>query len=85
MSKHLYAVGEHVSYAENGTAGPWTGGYAIVALLPGGTQGHNIRSAMPGRSYDRVVREHELAEDWRERMRVTPNVLRHLLRRRSKV
>ena len=63
MSKHLYEVGQHVSYAENGTDGPWTGGYAIVALLPDGTDEPQYQISDAGHSYDRVVREHELAED----------------------
>jgi hypothetical protein len=63
VSKHLYTVGQYVSYAENGIDGPWTGGYAIVALLPDGTDEPQYQISDPSHSYDRVVREHELAED----------------------
>jgi hypothetical protein len=63
MQEHLYAVGQHVSYAEDGIAWPWRGGHEIMALLPvgGDEPKYQIRSA--DRSYDRVVQEHELAED----------------------
>ena len=62
MSKHLYAVGQHVSYAEDGIAWPWKGGYAIVALLPDGTSEPQYQISNAEQSYDRVVREHELTE-----------------------
>ena len=64
MQEYLYGVGQHVSYAEDGIAWPWRGGHEIVALLPvgGDEPKYQIRSA--DRSYDRVVQEHELAEDF---------------------
>jgi hypothetical protein len=63
MNQHRYAAGQHVSYAEHGPRGPWTGGYAIVALLPHGADEHQYRISHADQSYDRVVWEHELTED----------------------
>jgi len=63
MNQHRYAAGQHISYAEHGPAGPWTGGYAIVALLPHGADEPQYRISHADQSYDRVVREHELTED----------------------
>jgi hypothetical protein len=60
---HEYAVGQHVSYAEDGIAWPWKGGYEILALVPIGTQGPQYRIRNADQSYDRVVDEHELTED----------------------
>jgi hypothetical protein len=59
---HEYAVGQHVSYAEDGIAWPWKGGYEILALEPIGTQGPQYRIRNVDQSYDRVVDEHELTE-----------------------
>jgi hypothetical protein len=54
---HEYAVGQHVSYAEDGIAWPWKGGYEILALEPIGTQGPQYRIRNVDQSYDRVVDE----------------------------
>ena len=63
MNQHRYAAGQHISYAEHGPAGPWKGGYAIVALLPHGADEPQYRISHADQSYDRIVREHELTED----------------------
>jgi hypothetical protein len=63
MTKHLYAVGQHVSYVEDGTSGPGKGGYAIVALVPNRADEPQYQISSADQSYDRVVREHELTED----------------------
>jgi hypothetical protein len=63
MSEHLYAVGQHVSYAEDGIAWPWRGGYEIVALMPVGTDKPKYQIRNADQSYDRIVQEHELTED----------------------
>ena len=64
MSEHLYAVGQHVSYAEDGIAWPWRGGYEIVALMPVGTDKPKYQIRNADHSYDRIVQEHELTEDF---------------------
>ena len=63
MREHLYAVGQHVSYAEDGIAWPWRGGYEILALLPIGAHEPQYQIRNADQSYDRVVQEHELTED----------------------
>jgi hypothetical protein len=63
MREHLYAVGQHVSYAEDGTAWPWMGGYEILGLLPVGVHEPKYQIRNTDQSYDRVVQEHELTAD----------------------
>ena len=38
MHSHLYALGQQVSYAEDGIAWPWKGGFEVIALLPGSSE-----------------------------------------------
>jgi hypothetical protein len=60
--EHLFAVGQAVSYAEDGQPETWKGGYEIVRLDdPHHGPRYAIRSA--DQSYDRIVHEHELRED----------------------
>jgi hypothetical protein len=60
--EHLFAVGQAVSYAEDGQPEIWKGGYEIVRLDdPHHVPRYAIRSA--DQSYDRIVHEHELRED----------------------
>jgi len=60
--EHLFAVGQAVSYAEDGQPEIWKGGYEIVRLDdPHHGPRYAIRSA--DQSYDRIVHEHELRED----------------------
>lgn len=66
--KHLFAVGQAVSYAEDGQPETWKGGYEIVRLDdPRDEPQYAIRSA--DQSYDRIVHEHELREDLGARAR----------------
>ncbi|MCB8821307.1 hypothetical protein [Microvirga rosea] len=65
---HRFAVGQAVSYAEDGRPEVWKGGYEIVRLDdPRDEPQYAIRSA--DQSYDRIVREHELREDLGARAR----------------
>ena len=66
--EHLFAVGQAVSYAEDGQPETWKGGYKIVRLddLHHGPR-YAIRSA--DQSYDRIVHEHKLREDLGARAR----------------
>ena len=60
--EHLFAVGQAVSYAEDGQPETWKGGYEIVRLDdPRDEPQYAIRSA--DQSYDRIVHEHQLRED----------------------
>jgi len=60
--EHLFAVGQAVSYAEDGQPETWKGGYEIVRLDdPRDEPQYAVRSA--DQSYDRIVHEHELRED----------------------
>ena len=60
--EHLVAVGQAVSYAEDGQPETWKGGYEIVRLDdPRDEPQYAVRSA--DQSYDRIVHEHELRED----------------------
>jgi hypothetical protein len=64
MRTHRYAVGQHVSYAEDRSPNEiWRGGYEIVFLLAAGDREpqYHIRSA--DQTYDRVVGESQLQED----------------------
>jgi hypothetical protein len=66
--EHLFAVGQAVSYAEDGQPEVWKGGYEIVRLDdPRDEPQYAIRSA--DQSYDRIVHEHELREDLGARAR----------------
>ncbi|MGF9761720.1 hypothetical protein AAII07_41685 [Microvirga sp. 0TCS3.31] len=66
--EHLFAVGQAVSYAEDGQPETWKGGYEIVRLDdPHREPQYAIRSA--DQSYDRIVHEHELREDLGARAR----------------
>jgi hypothetical protein len=62
LGGHLFAVGQSVSYAEDGQPEVWKGGYEIVKL---DDPRHGPRYAIrnPDQSYDRIVHEHELRED----------------------
>lgn len=65
---HRFAVGQAVSYAEDGQPEIWKGGYEIVRLDdPRDVPQYAIRSA--DQSYDRIVHEHELREDLGARVR----------------
>jgi hypothetical protein len=65
---HLFAVGQAVSYAEDGQPETWKGGYEIVRLDDQRREPqYAIRSA--DQSYDRIVHEHELREDLGARAR----------------
>jgi hypothetical protein len=65
---HLFAVGQSVSYAEDGQPESWKGGYEIVRLDDRREEPqYAIRSA--DQSYDRIVHEHELREDLGARVR----------------
>jgi hypothetical protein len=65
---HVFAVGQPVSYAEDGQPDTWEGGYEIIRLeeLIDEPQ-YVIRSA--DQSYNRIVHEHELREDLGARVR----------------
>jgi hypothetical protein len=66
--RHRFAVGQAVSYAEDGQPEIWKGGYEIVRLDdPRNEPQYAIRSA--DQSYDRIVHEHELREDLGARVR----------------
>ncbi|GEO16634.1 hypothetical protein [Microvirga aerophila] len=66
--RHRFAVGQAVSYAEDGQPETWKGGYEIVRLDdPRREPRYAIRSA--DQSYDRIVHEHELREDLGARAR----------------
>jgi hypothetical protein len=68
LGRHLFAVGQSVSYAEDGQPKIWRGGYEIVRLDdPRDEPQYAIRSA--DQSYDRIVHEHELREDLGARVR----------------
>jgi len=68
LGQHRFAVGQAVSYAEDGGPEVWKGGYEIVRLdAPREEPQYVIRSA--DQSYNRIVHEHELREDLGARAR----------------
>jgi hypothetical protein len=62
MHSHLYALGQQVSYAEDGIAWPWKGGFEVIALLPASSEEPAYRIRNAEQAYERVVCEHELSE-----------------------
>lgn len=68
LGQHRFAVGQAVSYAEDGQPETSRGGYEIVRLDdPQDEPQYAIRNA--DQSYDRIVHEHELREDLGARTR----------------
>ena len=65
MHSHLYALGQQVSYAEDGIAWPWKGGFEVIALLPASCEEPAYRIRNAEQAYERVVCEHELSEHTR--------------------
>ena len=62
MSDHLYACGQHVTFASKRTLLPgWTGAFVIKTLLPsgGGEPRYEIKST--GETYSRVALEKDLS------------------------
>ena len=68
MHPHLYALGQQVSYAEDGIAWPWKGGFEVIALLPASTNEPAYRIRNAEQAYDRIVCEHELSEHIRDKL-----------------
>ncbi len=64
-----FAVGQSVSYAEDGQPEAWTGGYDIIELSDLGSREPQYVIRNAGQSYDRVVEEHELRDDLGARLR----------------
>jgi hypothetical protein len=62
MHSHFYDLGQQVSYAEDGIAWPWKGGFQVIALLPASTDKPAYRIRNAEQAYDRIVSEHELSE-----------------------
>ncbi len=60
---HRFAVGQAVSYAEDGKSRVWQGGYQITGLSPLGSAEPRYEIRNADQSYDRIVWEHELCED----------------------
>jgi hypothetical protein len=64
MRTHRYAVGQHVSYAEDSSPSKiWLHGYEIVALLPTGNREPQYQIRSDGQTYDQVVWESQLQEE----------------------
>ena len=68
MHSHFYDLGQQVSYAEDGIAWPWKGGFQVVALLPASTDEPAYRIRNAEQAYDRIVCEHELSEHIRDKL-----------------
>ena len=68
MHPHLYALGQQVSYAEDGIAWPWKGGFEVIALLPASSEEPAYRIRNAEQAYDRLVCEHELSEDHTDKL-----------------
>ena len=68
LGRHLFAVGQPVSYGEDGRPDIWKGGYEIVRL---DDPLHELRYAIRNadQSNDRIVHERELREDLGARSR----------------
>jgi hypothetical protein len=77
MRTYRYAVGQHVSYAED--ASPtriWRSGYEIVALLPTGNREPQYRIRSDDQTYDLVAWESQLQGVGRRMMRLGHHALR---------
>ena len=68
MHSHFYALGQQVSYAEDGIAWPWKCGFEVIALLPASTDEPAYRIRNAEQAYDRIVCEHELSEHIRDKL-----------------
>ena len=67
-AQHCFAVGQPVSYSEDGRPEKWRGGFEILRLEKVSLEPqYAIRNA--SQSYDRVVFQHELREDLGSRAR----------------
>lgn len=78
MRTHRYAVGQHVSYAEDASpAGVGLGGYEIVALLPTSKREPQYQIRSDDQIYDQVVWESQLQEEFgRRTMRLNELAIR---------
>jgi ribosomal protein S6 len=80
MRTHRYAVGQHVSYAEDySPTRIWVHGYEIVSLLPAGNREPQYQIRTDDQTYDRVVWESQLQEEFGRRMRLNKQALRTTL------
>ena len=62
MSDHLYACGQHVTFASNRTLLPgWTGAFVIKTLLPSGDGEPRYEIKSTGETYSRVALEKDLS------------------------
>ncbi|MGO4527246.1 hypothetical protein AB4097_20605 [Microvirga sp. 2MCAF35] len=77
MRLHRYAVGQHVSYAEEWLPNQiWVGGYEIVSLLPAGNREPQYQIRTDGQTYDQVVWESQVQEEFGRRMRLNKDAMR---------
>ncbi|WP_262027077.1 DUF6894 family protein [Microvirga sp. Mcv34] len=68
MRTHRYAVGQHVSYAEDASRTRiWLSGYEIVVLLPAGNREPQYQIRSDDQTYDQVVWESQLREEFGRR------------------
>jgi hypothetical protein len=68
MRTHRYAEGQHVSYADDYSPNKiWVSGYEIVSRLPTGNREPQYRIRSKEQSYDRVVWESQLQEEFGSR------------------
>jgi hypothetical protein len=78
MRTHRYAVGQHVSYSEACLPNDvWKGHYEVVFLLPAGDREPQYQIRSDDQTYDRVVGEAQLQEEFgRRTMRLNHHALR---------
>jgi hypothetical protein len=78
MRTHRYAVGQHVSYAEDYSPNRiWLRGYEIVSLLPAGNREPQYQIRTDDQTYDQVVWESQLQEEiGRRTMRLNKHAMR---------
>lgn len=67
--RHQFAIGQPVSYTEDGKPHISRGGFEIVGLCEPGTHEPNYAIRSADESSDRLVQEHELQEDLCARVR----------------
>jgi hypothetical protein len=78
MRAHRYAVGQHVSYADDASRPRiWLSGYEIVALLSAGNREPQYQIRSDDQTYDQVVWESQLQEEFgRRTLRLSHHAMR---------
>ncbi len=80
MRTHCYNVGQHVSCAEYYSPNKiWLSGYEIVSLVPAGNREPRYQIRSDDQTYDKVVWESQLQEEFGRSMRLSKHAMQTTL------